>query len=108
MDKLWFGYADLRKHVLVLPREVVVRRAAVELGPSQNIAAHRFLPGGGVTVVYANSEAPIPNPINVPMHEHSLVILRNGRPVVHHDFEKPRILSVERSSRRKTVTRSAT
>jgi len=53
--------------------------------------------GGGVTVVYANSEAAIPKAMNVPMYEHSLVIFRNGRPVVRHDFGKPRIVSVERS-----------
>jgi hypothetical protein len=58
---------------------------------------HPGVPGGGVTVVYANSEAAIPKAMNVPMYEHSLLIFRNGRPVVRHDFEKPRIVSVERS-----------
>ena len=58
---------------------------------------HPGVAGGGVTVVYANSEAAIPKAMNVPMYEHSLVIFRNGRPVVRHDFEKPRIVSVERS-----------
>jgi len=50
-----------------------------------------------VSVVYANSEAAIPKAMNVPMYEHSLVIFRNGRPAVRHDFEKPRIVSVKRS-----------
>lgn len=58
---------------------------------------HPGVPGGGVIVVYANSEAAIPKAMNVPMYEHSLVIFRNARPVVRHDFEKPRIVSVERS-----------
>jgi len=52
---------------------------------------------GGVTVVFANSEAAIPKAVNVPMYEHSLVIFRNGRPIIRRDFEKPKIVSVERS-----------
>jgi hypothetical protein len=52
---------------------------------------------GGVTVVFANSDAAIPKAMNVPMYEHSLVIFRNGRPMVRHDFETPKIVSVERS-----------
>jgi len=58
---------------------------------------HPGMSGGGVTVVFANSETAIPKAMNVPMYEHSMVIFRNGRPSVRHDFEKPRIVPVERS-----------
>jgi len=58
---------------------------------------HPGMSGGGVTVVFANSEAAIPKAMNVPMYEHSLVIFRDGRPMVRHDFETPKILSVDRS-----------
>jgi len=58
---------------------------------------HPGMSDGGVTVVFANSEAAIPKAVNVPMYEHSLVIFRNGRPIIRRDFEKPKIVSVERS-----------
>lgn len=56
--------------------------------------AHPGLPGGGITVVYGNSEAGIPKPMNVPMYEHSLVIFDQGKPTVHLDFEEHQIVSV--------------
>jgi len=57
---------------------------------------HPGLSGGGVTVVFASSEGAIPKAANIPMYEHSLVIFRKGRAVVRQDFEKPRLVPVER------------
>ncbi len=58
---------------------------------------HPGVPGGGVTVLYANSEAAIPHPFAVPMYEHSLVIFENGHPTVRLDFEQHDTVGVERS-----------
>jgi len=58
-------------------------------------ARHPGVPGGGVTVVYGNSEAAIPKAAAVPMYEHSLVIFRDGRPVLRRDFERPSVVRVE-------------
>jgi len=60
---------------------------------------HPGVPGGGVTVVYANSEAAIPRASLVPMYEHSLVIFRDGRPILRQDFEKPPVVRVEYETR---------
>jgi len=48
---------------------------------------HPGVPGGGVTVVYGNSEAAIPKPATVPMYDRSLVIFHDRVPVVRRDFE---------------------
>lgn len=55
---------------------------------------HPGVAGGGVTVVYANSEDSIPSPFAVPMYEHSLVVFEQGRPSVRLDFEKHDIQAV--------------
>jgi len=57
---------------------------------------HPGVPGGGVTVVYANSEGAIPRAFAVPMYEHSLVVFENGRPSVRLDFENRQIVAVRK------------
>jgi len=59
-------------------------------------ARHPGVPGGGVTVVYGNSPVALPKAANIPMYEHSLVIFRDGAPVLRRDFEHPRTVQVER------------
>lgn len=56
---------------------------------------HPNVPGGGVTVVYANSMEAIPRAANVPMYEHSLVIFESGRPIHREDFERHRVVPVQ-------------
>ena len=55
---------------------------------------HPDVPGGGVTVVYANSDDAIPNPMGVPMYDRSLVIFKNRAPVLRRDFERRHVVSV--------------
>ncbi len=59
-------------------------------------AAHPGVAGGGVTVLYANSDGAIPAARTVPMYDRSLVIFKNRRPVLRRDFEHRRIVQVER------------
>ncbi len=56
--------------------------------------SHPGVPGGGVTVVYANSDEAIPRTNAVPMYEHSLVIFRDGHPVLRQDFERRTLVNV--------------
>ena len=58
---------------------------------------HPGVPGGGVTVVYANSADAIPMPFAIPMYEHSVVVFQNGRAVVRSDLEFRAIVAVEGS-----------
>ncbi len=58
--------------------------------------AHPGVEGGGVTVLYANSEGAIPSARGVPMYDRSLVIFKNRRPILRRDFERHRIMQVER------------
>lgn len=51
-------------------------------------SSHPGVPGGGITVIYANSEEAIPKPMNVPMYAHSLVIFNAKKPTVRLDLEK--------------------
>jgi len=60
-------------------------------------AAHPGVPGGGVTVLYANSDAAIPTPMNVPFYDRSVIIFKDGRPIVRRDLEHRPIVSVDRS-----------
>ncbi len=60
-------------------------------------ARHPGVPGGGVTVVYANSDGAIPKGINVPMYDHSLVIFKKRRPTVRHDFEPSSPIPVDKT-----------
>ena len=56
---------------------------------------HPDVPGGGVTVLYANDEAAIPRPWNIPMYDRSLVIFQDQRPILRHDFERRHTVRVE-------------
>lgn len=58
--------------------------------------AHPGVAGGGVTVLYANSEEAIPSARGVPMYDRSLVIFEKRRPILRRDFEQHRIVQVER------------
>jgi hypothetical protein len=58
-------------------------------------ARHPGVPGGGVTVVYANSDNAIPKGINVPMYDHSLVVFKKGRPILRRDFEPRNAVPVD-------------
>lgn len=57
-------------------------------------AAHPGVPGGGITVVYANSEEATPKGMNVPMYSHSLVIFEDRSPTVRLDLEKRQTVTV--------------
>lgn len=60
---------------------------------------HPGVVGGGVTVVYANSEPAIPKANFIPMYEHSLVIFHDGKPVLRHDFENPQTIKVQHATK---------
>jgi len=57
---------------------------------------HPDVPGGGVTVIYGNADDAIPRPWNIPMYDRSLVIFKNQRPILRHDFELKEAVRVER------------
>ncbi|MDO8632497.1 MAG: M1 family aminopeptidase [Phycisphaerales bacterium] len=57
---------------------------------------HPGVSGGGVTVVFANSESAIPQARLISFYEHSLVIFRDGMPVLRQDFEPSQAVRVER------------
>ncbi|MGB2987175.1 MAG: M1 family aminopeptidase [Phycisphaerae bacterium] len=57
---------------------------------------HPDMEGGGVTVVYANSEAAIPPARNIPMYDRSAVIFKDRRAVLRKDFEHRHVVRVER------------
>ncbi len=56
---------------------------------------HPDVPGGGVTVIYANDDEAIPRPWNIPMYDRSLVIFKDHRPILRHDFERRTSVRVE-------------
>ncbi len=56
---------------------------------------HPGVEGGGVTVVFANSTRAIPRAQNVPMYDRSLVIFKDRRPILRHDFERSHVVRVE-------------
>ncbi|MCH8148340.1 MAG: hypothetical protein IH987_10155, partial [Planctomycetes bacterium] len=58
-------------------------------------AAHPDLPGGGVTVFFANSEEAIPPGMMIPFYEHSIIVFEDGRPIARRDLEHRNILAVE-------------
>ena len=58
-------------------------------------AAHPGVPGGGVTVLFANSAEAIPNPRHVTFYSHSVVVFRGGRPTLRRDLEHRNIVTVE-------------
>ncbi len=51
--------------------------------------------GRGVTVVVANSAEAFPRPNIIPMYDRGLVIFKNHRAVLRHDFERRHIVPVE-------------
>lgn len=61
---------------------------------------HPGVPGGGITVLFGNSDAALPRAANVPMYEHSLIIFDAGRPVIREDFEHRRSVRIERQNSR--------
>lgn len=48
---------------------------------------HPGVPGGGVTVFYGNSEEAIPRAELIPFYENSLIIFKDGIPILRRDFE---------------------
>ncbi len=60
-------------------------------------AAHPGLPGGGITVVFANSVEAIPSAFAVPMYDRSVVIFKNKRAVLREDLEHRGVVIVEGS-----------
>ncbi|MCO6435830.1 MAG: hypothetical protein J5J06_01935 [Phycisphaerae bacterium] len=57
---------------------------------------HPDVVGGGITVVYANSEEALPRAGLVPFYDNSLVIFQNGTPQVRRDFEHHDVVEVEK------------
>jgi hypothetical protein len=49
----------------------------------------------GVTVVFANSPDAFPRPNVIPMYDRSLVVYKNHRPILRHDFERRNVVKVE-------------
>ncbi len=58
---------------------------------------HPGVEAGGVTVLFANSEAGIPRAGVLPFYDHSLVIFKNKKPVVRRDFELRKAVRVDQS-----------
>ncbi len=58
--------------------------------------AHPGVLGGGVTVLYANSESATPAANVIPMYDRSLVIFKDRRATLRHDFERRHVVRVER------------
>jgi hypothetical protein len=48
---------------------------------------HPGVPGGGVTVVYGNSEEAIPRAELIPFYENSMIVFRDAVPILRRDFE---------------------
>jgi hypothetical protein len=55
---------------------------------------HPDVPDGGITVVYGNSDAAVPGAISIPFYDRSLIIFKDRKPVVRHDFERNQIVPV--------------
>jgi hypothetical protein len=58
-------------------------------------ARHPGVPGGGVTVLYANSDEATPAANVIPMYDRSLVVFKDRRPILRHDFERRHVVRVE-------------
>ncbi|UCE60153.1 MAG: hypothetical protein JSU63_00085 [Phycisphaerales bacterium] len=58
-------------------------------------ARHPGVPGGGVTVVYANSVEAVPRAMIVPMYDRSLVIFKDGRRTSYRDYEPRTTVTVD-------------
>jgi len=57
-------------------------------------AVHPGVDGGGVTVLFANSEEAIPPAMFLPMYDRSMVIFKDGRPILRRDFERRNVVTV--------------
>ncbi|HNQ23460.1 MAG TPA: M1 family aminopeptidase [Phycisphaerae bacterium] len=57
--------------------------------------SHPAVEGGGITVVYANSDEAIPRAALLPMYDSSLVIFKNGMAVHRADFERRHAVPVK-------------
>ena len=60
-------------------------------------AAHPGLSGGGITVIFANSEKAIPSAFAIPMYDRSVVVFHNKRPILRQDLEHRAVVIVEGS-----------
>lgn len=57
-------------------------------------ARHPGVPGGGVTVVYGNSEAAVPRPELIPFYDNSMIVFEDAVPILRRDFELQNIVPV--------------
>lgn len=57
-------------------------------------ARHPGVPGGGVTVVYGNTAEAIPRAELIPFYENSLVVFKDGVPILRRDFEPRNVIKV--------------
>ena len=55
---------------------------------------HPGVPGGGVTVVYGNTEGAIPRAELIPFYENSMIIFKDGIPMLRRDFELRSVIEV--------------
>jgi len=60
-------------------------------------ASHPDLPGGGVTVLFANADDAIPRPQIIPFYDRSVIIFRDGAAVHRDDLERRSLVPVERT-----------
>jgi hypothetical protein len=60
-----------------------------------NKKARPGVSGGGVTVLYANSQEATPAANVIPMYDRGLVIFKDRRPILRHDFERRHVVRVE-------------
>lgn len=66
--------------------------------PAHSVLAtfgHPGVPGGGVTVLFANSKDAIPPAMLIPFYDNSLIIFENGKPIVRRDFEQYSAITVD-------------
>ena len=57
--------------------------------------SHPGVDGGGVTVIFAGSEAAIPKAMFIPLYDRSMVIFKDHEVILKHDFERHQIVQVE-------------
>jgi aminopeptidase N len=58
-------------------------------------ARHPGIEGGGITVIFANSEEAIPPARNIPFYDRSVVIFKDRMPILRKDLESPKEVPVE-------------
>ena len=57
-------------------------------------ASHPDVPGGGITVFFANSEEAIPPGLLIPFYEHSIIVFEDRKPILRRDLEYRNIVAV--------------